>query len=214
MSKVFKIGIQNRKISHNSARLVPMKSEPAGRIRFLTEDEEKRLRNVLISRPSCFAQLDIALMTGMRKGEQFSVAWESVDLTQRYIHLDTSKNGGSRYVGLNSEAVRVLRELKATHERLKLPKNSKLFLSHLNTPIADPRKWFAAACDEAGIDGVTWHALRHTFASRLVMRGAGLKTVQELMGHKTLAMTARYAHLSPKHKQDALELLSPIASQA
>ena len=55
--------------------------------------------------------------------------------------------------------------------------------------------------------GVTWHTLRHTFAGRLVMAGVDLKTVQELMGHKTIAMTARYAHLAPTHKLQALETL-------
>ena len=59
----------------------------------------------------------------------------------------------------------------------------------------------------AKIEGVTWHTLRHTFASRLVMAGVDLKTVQELMGHKTIAMTARYAHLAPTHKLQALETL-------
>jgi site-specific recombinase XerD len=58
----------------------------------------------------------------------------------------------------------------------------------------------------------TWHTLRHTFASLLVMAGVGLKTVQELMGHKTIVMTARYAHLSPAHQLQALELLAPGAA--
>ncbi|MGA9063410.1 MAG: site-specific integrase [Terracidiphilus sp.] len=74
--------------------------------------------------------------------------------------------------------------------------------------IKNPRKWFATALEQAGIEGVTWHTLRHTFASRLVMAGVDLKTVQELMGHKTIAMTARYAHLAPTHKQQALETLA------
>jgi site-specific recombinase XerD len=73
--------------------------------------------------------------------------------------------------------------------------------------MTDPREWFNAACDEAKIQGVTWHTLRHTFASRLVVAGVDLKTVQDLMGHKVIAMTARYAHLSPEHKPSALERL-------
>jgi hypothetical protein len=63
--------------------------------------------------------------------------------------------------------------------------------------IKNPRKWFATALEQAKIEGVTWHTLRHTFASRLVMAGVDLKTVQELMGHKTIAMTARYAPPRP-----------------
>lgn len=62
-------------------------------------------------------------------------------------------------------------------------------------------------CQKAGIADFTWHCFRHTFASRLVMAGVGLRKVQELMGHKTISMTCRYVHLSPKHQLDAVLLL-------
>lgn len=207
MSKAFKIGIQNRKVSNNPARLVPQRKEPSGKIRFLTDDEEKRLRAALKDRPFSIPQLDVALHTGMRKSEQFSVTWDQVDFTQKYIHLSTTKNGSDRYVSLNSEALRALQGLKETHKRLELPEDSTLFVSGQGKPMSDPREWFNAACAEVKMQGVTWHTLRHTFASRLVMAGVDLKTVQELMGHKTIAMTARYAHLSPAHKLSALERL-------
>jgi site-specific recombinase XerD len=207
MSKVFKIGIQNRKVNSNPARLVPQRKEAAGKIRFLTNDEEKRLRAALKDRPFCAPQLDVALHTGMRKSEQFSVTWDQVDVAQKYIHLNMTKNGSDRYVSLNSEVLRVLEGLKKTHASLNLPADSTLFVSHQKKPMSDPREWFNAACEEAKVQGVTWHTLRHTFASRLVMAGVDLKTVQELMGHKTIAMTARYAHLSPEHKLSALERL-------
>jgi integrase len=143
----------------------------------------------------------------MRKGEQFTVTWGQVDFEHKYIHLAQTKNGSNRYVSLNSTALQALKALKETHDRLKLPADSLLFLSHQNKPIADPKEWFGSACEEAKIVGVTWHTLRHTFASRLVMAGVGLKEVQELMGHKTITMTARYAHLAPAHKLHALEKL-------
>ncbi len=92
------------------------------------------------------------------------------------------------------------------------PRDSTLFHSKRDGLIKNPRKWFATALEQAGIEGVTWHTLRHTFASRLVMAGVDLKTVQELMGHKTIAMTARYAHLAPTHKQQALETLVRLGS--
>ena len=61
--------------------------------------------------------------------------------------------------------------------------------------------------DASSLDGVTWHSLRHTFASRLVMAGADLRTVQELGGWRTLALVSRYAHLSPDHLRAAIERL-------
>jgi site-specific recombinase XerD len=65
---------------------------------------------------------------------------------------------------------------------------------------------------EAKIAKFTWHCLRHTFISRLVMKGVDLRTVQELAGHKTIAMTVRYAHLAPEHNQAAIEKLDPVAA--
>jgi integrase len=207
MSKAFKLGIADGKVSRNPARLVPQRKESNGRLRFLSEGEDERLRAALSGRPNCVPQLDIALHTGMRKGEQFSVTWGQVDFDHKYIHLSETKNGSNRYVSLNSKALETLKTLKETHDRLKVPADSLLFLSHQNKPMTDPKEWFGRACDEAKIVGVTWHTLRHTFASRLVMAGVGLKEVQELMGHKTITMTARYAHLAPAHKLKALEKL-------
>lgn len=69
-------------------------------------------------------------------------------------------------------------------------------------------KWpLRAACERAGIRLVGWHVLRHTFASHLVMRGAPLEAVQELLGHQDIKMTMRYAHLSPDARRDAVRLL-------
>lgn len=211
MSKAFKLGIENGRVQMNPARLVPQKKEPAGKLRFLSAEEEVRLRAALVERPWALPHLDIALNTGMRRGEQFSLTWADVALDRREIHLSETKNGSSRYVALNSEAMRALRELQAEHERLGIPKGSTLFLSRHNKPIAEAREWFLNACKEAKIEGVTWHTLRHTFCSRLVMAGVDLKTVQDLMGHKTIAMTARYAHLSPDHRLHALEKLVRVA---
>jgi integrase len=90
---------------------------------------------------------------------------------------------------------------------LGLPSGSRLFHSKRDGLIKNPLKWFATALEQVKIKDVTWHTLRHTFASRLVMAGVNLKTVQELMGHKTIAMTAWYAHLAPTHKLKALETL-------
>ncbi|HEY1902148.1 MAG TPA: site-specific integrase [Terracidiphilus sp.] len=128
-------------------------------------------------------------------------------MERRYIYLSMTKNGTDRFVTLNSAAVQVLRSLQERHKRLGLPPNSTLFHSKRGGLIKNPRKWFATALEQAKIKNVTWHTLRHTFASRLVMGGVDLKTVQELMGHKTIAMTARYAHLAPTHKLQALETL-------
>jgi integrase len=82
-----------------------------------------------------------------------------------------------------------------------------VFLTHKGTPYRHIAKVFGAACRRAGLTDVTFHDLRHTFASRLVMAGVDLPTVQALMGHKTIAMTMRYTHLAPGHKRTAIAVL-------
>ena len=73
---------------------------------------------------------------------------------------------------------------------------------------------FLPALKAAKIEGFTWHCLRHTFASRLVMKGVDIRTVQELLGHKTLTMTLRYSHLSPAHQLDAVQKLNRPKTEA
>jgi len=72
--------------------------------------------------------------------------------------------------------------------------------------------WFEIAVEAAGIENFTWHCLRHAFASRLVMAGVDIRTVAELMGHKSLQMTMRYAHLAPQHNAQAVAKLDRVAS--
>jgi site-specific recombinase XerD len=84
---------------------------------------------------------------------------------------------------------------------------SRFFLSTDGKSLAGYRHWFNGAVDEAGLKDFTWYCLRHTFASRLVMAGVDIRTVAELMGHRTIQMTMRYAHLAPAHNLAAVEKL-------
>jgi site-specific recombinase XerD len=82
-----------------------------------------------------------------------------------------------------------------------------VFLNRFGQQLKSPREWFDAVVRKAGLADFTWHCLRHTFASRLVMADVGLRAVQELMGHKTISMTVRYAHLAPQHQLAAVQRL-------
>jgi site-specific recombinase XerD len=107
-----------------------------------------------------------------------------------------------RYVPLNDAAIAALR----TVEALK-GDNPFVFLASDGTRLCSSRFWFDAAVKDAKLRDFTWHCLRHTFASRLVMKGVDLRTVQELMGHKAIQMTVRYAHLAPQHRLAAVQRL-------
>ena len=109
--------------------------------------------------------------------------------------IPRSKNGSARHVPLNKAALAALKSLE------KQTGSSEFVCGG---PV-EPRRWFEPAIKAAGLTAFSWHCLRHTFASRLVMAGVDIRTVQELMGHKTIAMTVRYSHLAPKHTLAAVE---------
>ncbi|MDJ0766064.1 MAG: tyrosine-type recombinase/integrase [Myxococcota bacterium] len=157
----------------------------------------------------------MALRTGMRLGELLAIRWEDIDLVTKrilvrrnavYGAIGTPKSGKNREIPLCDS---LLDELK-NYRHLK----GELVFSN-----ARGKMWLAQdtysplhyTCRKAGLRKVGWHTLRHSFASHLVMLGAPIKAVQELLGHSTLEMTMRYAHLSPDAKRDAVQLLDKSA---
>jgi len=152
-------------------------------------------------------ELEIALHTGMRKGEQFGLTWAQVDLQERRLTLTKTKNGSGRMIPLNAVA------LEAFKRQKKITGHStKVFLTGTGKEFGPDAKrtWFDEAVMEAKIHDFSWHCLRHSFCSRLIQNGVSLKAAQELMGHKVLAMTARYAHLAPEHLQSAVEAIAKM----
>jgi site-specific recombinase XerD len=203
LSLVFRIAVQNGKAHSNPARLVRPRRENNAVIRYLLPEEERRLRAVALDDcPHHLPELDLALNTGMRQGEQYNLTWEHIDFERRLITIPRSKHGDPRYIELNDTAIAALRTAQS-----QANDSPHVFLNCYGQKLSKPREWFEAAVKKAGIQRFTWHCLRHTFASRLVMAGVDLRTVQELMGHKTIQMTCRYAHLAPKHRLAAVQRL-------
>lgn len=206
--KTFKIAMADGKVTSNPARMVEQRAENNARIRFLSTDEEERLRAAIKKRfPTHMPEFDVALNTGMRKSEQFSLEWSQISLTRKRIRLEKTKNGSDREIPLNKTCLNVLEALHGTR-----PHNGRVFLSKYGRDLNDPRAWFELALQEAKVKNFRWHDLRHTFISRLVMKDVNLRTVQELAGHKTISMTTRYAHLAPEHNQAAIEKLDSTAA--
>jgi integrase len=182
----------------------------------LLEENNRRLR--YLSKEECQALIDacdrhlrpivvIALNTGMRKSEVLLLKWDNVDLKHGFLLLEMTKNGERREIPIN-ESVR--EELLSLTRRLDVP---HVFYDRLTgKPYDDVKRSFKSACRRAGIKDFRFHDLRHTFASHLVMARIDLTTVRELLGHKTLTMTLRYAHLAPTHKVKALDVLDKTLS--
>jgi len=165
------------------------------------------------------AMILLGLRAGLRQGEILALRWPNVDLVRGALHVreaiwrgivGTPKGGRSREVPLSDELRAALRELPSRFAGgLVFPAEGG---RHLRKNECKWPLW--RACKTAALRRVGWHVLRHTFASHLVMRGVSLKAVQELLGHKDIKMTMRYAHLAPGITRDAVALLDSPAITA
>src|SRR5260370_39542497 len=174
---------------------VPRSEESASHVRYLSGEEQRRLLAVI--RTDCrqkALELELAILTGMRRGEQFNAEWQNWKAKEGVLYV-TGKTG-QRAVQISRAAERCLRRL-----RKRAPRNQVFITPERNCTAQDRRLWFQAAVKKAGLrPAFHYHDLRHTFASRLAMAGVPLLEIQQLLGHKTISMTLRYAHLSPDRR--------------
>ena len=222
LSGMFKRAMRLALVSTNPVTGIAKAKEPGGRIVYLppaTPDrpafEENALRDSLALelRPL----FTVSVHTGLRWSEQVGLRWRDVDLLARVITVPRSKHGRIRQVPMNSVVRSVVIDLGARRQRPDDP-DELVFAPRYTAadkffPKAVERAQTAltaARRDTSRLDGYTWHGNRHTFASRLVMAGVDLRTVQELGGWRTLAMVQRYAHLAPAHLHAAVERLVAV----
>ena len=158
----------------------------------------------------------VALNTGLRWSEHQRLLWADVDMLSGVLTVRLSKHGRIRQVPMNTQVRDVLLDLATRRQRPEDPKEPVFGCSHREASKFFPQAVTKAQAilrslgrDPSRLDGFTWHGLRHTFASRLVMSGADLRTVQELGGWRTLSMVMRYSHLASDHLRAAVERLVP-----
>lgn len=207
ISHTYKVAMENKKVVENPARLIRLQKENNERVRYLNqfqkrrgETEEDALRAAV--RRLCSEkepEIDLALHTGMRWGEQYHLLWQDVDLIRNVIKIVQPKAGKDQYVPINAAARRALARLKSLAGKSKLVCPANDYDKH--------RDWWCKVLEAAKINDFHWHDLRHTFASRLVMRGADIYTVCRLMRHKNIQVTMRYAHLADQRLAEAVSLL-------
>lgn len=226
----------NRAIRHGLLTVNPAKGiakfkEPEGRIQYLMPEEEAAVRAALAPeplrtgrpkldtvRPDLGPLFAVSVHTGLRWSEQLALRWADVDLLTGLITMRHSNTGYSRQVPMNSVVRSAALDLAAQRGRPDDPEEPVFRCSY-----TAPDKFFPKAVERARkvlmdagrdasrLDGYTWHCNRHSFASRLVMAGVDLRTVQVLGGWRTLAMVQRYSHLAPAHLREAVERLVPAA---
>ncbi len=183
-------------------RKVTKPKEARGRVRFLSDDERIRLLKACkeSSNHYLYPVVVLALSTGMRQGEIMNLTWNTVDLNQGRAILHETKNGERRAVAITGHALEVLKDLN----KVRRIDCNLLFPAKESRPqkpqkSIDLRSPWEAAVKKAELQDFHFHDLRHSAASYLAMNGASLAEIAEVLGHKTLQMVKRYAHLSEGH---------------
>ena len=192
---------------------------PQGRVRFLDDDERERLLTAckVSDNPLLYPAFILALSTGMRQGETMNLYWKEpakppIDTAWGVVHLDKqciilhqTKNGSKRRVPLIGLALTELQKLS----KVRRLDSALVFASPTKPqqPIELKAAWLTAL-KRAEVDNFRWHDIRHTTASYLAMNGASLAEIAEVLGHKTLQMVKRYAHLSDGHVSSVIESMN------
>ena len=212
LSGMFKRALRLGLVMANPVKGVPKFKEAGRRLAFVSPAGEDAVLAALGAerRPLVI----LAINTGLRWSEQAHLRWREVDMLTGFLTVRLGKNGHAHRVPLNSSSRAALMDLATMRHRPDDP-NEPIFQAAYRTvsrefvrAVRAAQGTLRAAGQEneaARLDGVTWHALRHTFASRLAAAGVDLRTIQELGGWRTLSMVQRYAHLSPGHLNAAVE---------
>jgi integrase len=210
-SLIYRVGNENEKVDVNPAKKVRPRKEANGRMRYFSHAEYQKLLGVIRKRfPEHEAEFVVSVMSGMRLAEQYTTTWGQVNWERREIQLRDTKNGSDRKVHLNDDAIAALLTLKRPKQRptdLVFPRATDLG----GKSRFDNRSWFNPCLQEAGIERLVWHTNRHTFCSWLAEKGASANEIMHSAGHKTLAVSARYTHLNPKHVQSVVDRISMAA---
>jgi len=227
LSSVLRRAVKAGELTENPMRRVDKpRIDRRGKVRFLDEAEESRLRKVLIERDEGMQHLRtvanerrqkrckpllptlmyfgdhltpavlLSMNTGLRRGEVLKLRWASVDFGRRLLTVEgrDAKNRQTRHVPLNDEAIRVLRRW-----REQSGNGGRVFDATTGFRTA-----WGKVLKRGRISKFRWHDLRHHFASRLVQRGVPLNTVRDLLGHSSVQMSLRYAHLAPDQRREAV----------
>lgn len=200
LRRMCNLAIRWRWLKTNPVALIEMPRVNNSRVRYLKPEE---LKNLMATLPAWLRPIvTLARHTGLRRGNLLELTWEQVDLKTRQLFIPQTKSGEPLGLPLNETAAKLLYELR----HLRGP---YVFCDERGEPwgLHQTSVAFRRAVKRAGITHFKFHDLRHDFASRLVQGGVDIYRVKDLLGHKDLRMTTRYAHLSPENLRDAVNVL-------
>lgn len=194
LKRVLNVAVSWGLIEHNPVDRIRMLPERNQRLRYATAEEATRL--VEVAAPHLGPLCVTALNSGARLGELLGLRWIDVDFKSGTLSFVDTKNGRRRDVPMN-EAIRAA--------LAGLPRETTHVFVYKGKPMKVLGSAFDTAVKRAGLVDFHFHDLRHTFASHMAMAGVDMRTLQQLLGHRTLQMTMRYAHLAPEHAMRAVE---------
>ncbi len=196
---MFSCAVQWKLMQDNPARGIRLFRRDNRRLRYLSREEIGRVLGSLRG----VARLVVvsAVHTGMRLGEVLNLQWVDVDWLSGSIHVRKTKNGEDRFVPMDAVLASELQPW------FQVKRSQFLFTWPNGRRVVSVREGFIKALRTCGIADFRFHDLRHTFASHFVMSGGDLYTLREILGHKTVTMTQRYAHLSPAHKAEVARVM-------
>ncbi|MCL1971861.1 MAG: site-specific integrase [Endomicrobia bacterium] len=202
---MFNIAVKWKYLKESPAKYVKPIKQAKRAPRYLSKEEIETLLNVASGKYK--DMITIALYTGFRIGEVYNLQWQDVDFIKNLIsvapkHNWTPKDYEFRSIPMNASLKEYLLKL-----RPETAKETDYIISHdqsMNTLLVAYRKLFK----KANIEDVTFHTLRHTFASHLVIGGKSLYTVSQLLGHSKIDTTMIYAHLSKEHLKNSVDDLN------
>ena len=211
LSKMFRMGVSWQRMDRNPCTGITKFREPQQRTDYLSQEDMQKMLKAMESEKNVQAKnaLKLLLLSGTRREEALRARWEDIDLDTALWYLPKTKNGKTRHVLLNAEAVELLRN----HPRVDgspwvFPGRDP------SLPLNNPRKAFTRILAAANLPHMKIHGLRHAFASLAVSAGASLYQVQHLLGHASPATTQRYAHLSNDVLREASASVSSIFTKA
>jgi len=196
ISVVFSYACREFELPDNPVRHIRSKPENNERIRFLSDNERERLFEACKAShwSKMYLLVLMAITTGARKGELLNLTFRDVDFDRKTAYVQTSKNGQPRILPLTNEVITELNKFKRQESEL-------IFNSELkpDRPMCFNKQW-KKTLTQAEITDFRYHDLRHSCASLLAQSGASLLEIAEVLGHKQIQVTKRYAHLCIDHK--------------
>lgn len=207
LKHMFNLAIDWDMAGENPMRKLRKLPEQEKEIRQLTKEEVGRLIECVNSKsPHLKSMIILAINTGMRLGEILGLKWSAVDFKQGHITLRKTKSSKPRYIPMNRDVVKLLSGISRESEFVFPSRRLQGHCRYVKTA-------FWTACERAGLDGLTFHSLRHHAATLMLRNGASIVAVQKILGHSSLSITQRYLHDIPLDLEKAVGLLENQVDQ-